>query len=245
MGRTEDGFDSGESKHEHSTVFARALIGVASISGFLALMLLRGANAQGLAASPTAVDAPQLSELPADVAAKARSAHISIQDALLRPFSFEFRKPTPLDEVARRLAASLGSKVVLDRAALQRSGVKGTSNVELELDGVRLATGLRLLLDQVELTYRIVPEDDLLVITDRLGSDDPIDRIASDLSALHEEVHALQASVNEILDILDPLPAEGDAEVRKPTLEDGEPAAPAPKPKGRDAIPREKARPGL
>ena len=55
--------------------------------------------------------------------------------------------------------------------------------VQLELEGVRLKTGLKLLLDQLDLTYRVVPEDNLLIITDADGSADPFDQVLSELSA--------------------------------------------------------------
>ena len=71
--------------------------------------------------------------------------------------------------------------VVLDRAALIRQEVQPEDTVELELDGVRLKTGLKLLLDQVGLTYHVVTEDNLLVITDREGSEDPLDRVWSEV----------------------------------------------------------------
>ena len=65
-----------------------------------------------------------------------------------------------------------------------------------------MKTGLKLLLDQVGLTYRVVAEDNLLIITDKEGSEDPADLILSELRALHRDLHAVQDAVDEIRDVL-------------------------------------------
>jgi hypothetical protein len=140
----------------------------------------------------------------------------SIQDALLQPYHFPFSKPTPLFQVCAQLKETLKGAVVLDLAALGRQDVEPDDPVQLELDGVRLKTGLKLLLDQVGLTYRVVAEDNLMIITDREGSDDSDDRIWSELRALHRDLHALQDDVDELRDYLGD-DREG-GRVRKPTI---------------------------
>ncbi|MCA1686255.1 MAG: hypothetical protein LC745_09810, partial [Planctomycetia bacterium] len=122
----------------------------------------------------------------------------SVQDALHKPYHFTFVKPTPLDEVARHLGRTLNAPVAVDRAALDRMGLKVNDEVQLDLAGVRLKTGLKLLLDQLDLTYRVVPEDNLLIITDETGSADPIDHVLSEIKALHRDLHAVQDAVEEI-----------------------------------------------
>jgi hypothetical protein len=52
---------------------------------------------------------------------------------------------------------------------------------------------VELLLDQLGLTYRIVAEDNLMIITDVVGSEDPNDRITSELRALHRRIERLRA----------------------------------------------------
>ncbi len=126
----------------------------------------------------------------------------SVQDVLLRPYRFSFNRPTSLAEVCVRLKQTLGVPVVLDLAALGRQDVDPNDTVQLELDGVRLKTGLKLLLDQVGLTYHVVPEDNLIIITDREGSEDPLDRIWSELRALHRDLHDVQDAVDELADTL-------------------------------------------
>jgi hypothetical protein len=142
----------------------------------------------------------------------------SVQEALLRPFSFPFAEETTLEEVAAALRKSLGAPVVLDRAALDRQELSPESTVQLEMEGVRLKTGLKLLLDQVALTYRVVPEDNLLVLTDVSGSEDPSEQVLAELKSLHRDVHDLQDAVEDLYRALFP-EEEGDGPtMRKPTL---------------------------
>jgi hypothetical protein len=147
----------------------------------------------------------------------ARSGPGSVQDALLRPFRFSFTRPTSLAQVCIHLKESLGVSVVLDIAALGRQDVDPDDTVQLELDGARLKTGLKLLLDQVGLTYHVVPEDNLLIITDREGSDDPLDRIWNELRTLHRDLHDVQDAVDELTESLYG-EKEGGPRVRKPTI---------------------------
>jgi hypothetical protein len=158
-----------------------------------------------------------------------RPGQASIQDVLLRPYHFPFSRPTSLAQVCLHLKQTLGVPVVLDLAALDRQDVDSDDTVQLELEGVRLKTGLKLLLDQVGLTYHVVPDDNLLIITDREGSDDPLDRIWSELRTLHRDLHDVQDAVDELLDALYGEEQEG-PRVRKPTIieekPDRDPSAP-------------------
>lgn len=163
----------------------------------------------------------------------------TVERALLLPFDFNFEEPTPLDEVARRLADDLGIRVVLDRAALDRLDVEAGEPVQLELEGVRLKTGLKLLLDQVGLAYRVVPEDNLLILTDPEEADEPIDRVLAELQSLHREVHDLQDAVDDILSSLD---FEAEAPLmRKPTIIEEMPGKPVAPPAEKPA----RSRPGI
>ena len=129
----------------------------------------------GAAASGPGRVAPRVAIRPA------RGRAASVQDVLLRPYRFPFNQPTSLSQVCLHLKQTLGVPVVLDIAALDRQDVDADDTVQLELDGVRLKTGLKLLLDQVGLTYQVVPDDNLLIVTDREGSEDPLDRIWTEL----------------------------------------------------------------
>jgi hypothetical protein len=160
----------------------------------------------------------------------------TLQDALLRPYHFPFSRPTALEHVCAHLRQTLKAPVVLDLAALDRKKVEPDDTVMLDLGGVRLKTGLKLLLDQVGLTYRVVAEDNLLVITDKEGSEDPIELILSELKALHRDLHDVQDAVDEIRDAFGDDLGEG-ARVHKPTIIEempenahDAPAAPAEKP---------------
>ena len=162
----------------------------------------------------------------------------SIQDALIRPFDFSFAAPVSLSEVAKRLSQELSAPVVLDLAALERLDIKPEDSVKLELRGVRLKTGLKLLLDQVGLTYRSVPEDNLLILTDKEGSEDPIERVMAELHELHKDVHEIQDALDEMRELTG-LQAGDGARVRKPTIIEEMPEGHEPKPLDHDLKPHD------
>lgn len=141
----------------------------------------------------------------------------SIQDAILKPYHFRFGRPTTLNDLAQRLSHDLGGPVVLDLAAVDRLDLKPEDTVKLELEGVRLKTGLKLLLDQVGLTYHLVPEDNLLILTDKEGSEDPIERLASEVHELHRDIHDIQDALDEVRELTG-LQGDDEARVRKPTI---------------------------
>jgi hypothetical protein len=161
-------------------------------------------------------------------------ASSSVQDALVRPYSFPFARPTPLASVAEHLRTTLDAPVVIDQAALDRLGLREDDTVRLSLDGVRLKTGLKLLLDQLGMTYRVEPEDNLLILTDRDGSEDPYDRILRELESLHRDVHDVQDAIDYLYEDLG-LSSEPEPAMRKPTIiepapEGGEGPEPKPQP---------------
>jgi len=171
-----------------------------------------------------ALHGPLHAENPPGEARPVRSSNIA--DAMLQPIRLPFARETTLDEVVAYLRMELKANVVLDLAALGRHGVKPTSKVRMDLDEVRLKTGLKLLLDQVGLTSKIIPEDNLLIITDRLESDEPIARVLDEIKALHRDVHTLQDEVRDIRNMLE-APAEGDepvGRIRNPTIIEEMPA---------------------
>lgn len=146
---------------------------------------------------------------------KGPDSPVSVQDAMERPFILPFGTPTKLQEVCAHLGRILRAPVVLDRAALDRQNIRPEDTVELQLHGVRLKTGLKLLLDQVGLTYRIVPGDNLLILTDDEGSEDPLERIKAELKALHNDIHDVRDAID---DLRDALGVEQGAKMRKPTI---------------------------
>ncbi len=150
----------------------------------------RGARGQARAKGEPGASAP-------------RNSSVSIQDALLRPLDLPFEQETTLEEVRQYLAKSLGAQVILDRAALDRLELVPEDTVQLDLKGVRLKVGLSLLLDQVGLAYRVIAEDNLLVLTDPEGSDNAGKRILAELKSLHREMHDLQDNVNDLNDLVE------------------------------------------
>jgi hypothetical protein len=173
----------------------------------------------GAAGAARAIVPPGVEERPMDRAAPGgASASPTVQDLLVRPYRFPFARPTPLQQVCTHLKQTLRIPVVLDLAALGRQDVKPEDPVQLELDGVRLKTGLKLLLDQLGLTYQVVAEDNLLIITDREGSEDPLDRVWSELRALHRDLHDVQDAVDDLTELLGGEPPGEGPRVRKPTI---------------------------
>lgn len=163
---------------------------------------------------------------------------IRVAEALERPVSLPFREDTTLAAVAEKLNGMLGRRVVLDRAAMGRKGLKDDDTIKIDLpEGVRLSTGLKLLLDQVEMTYKVVPEDNLLILTDSEGAAEPLGQVLGEIKSLHRDVHDIQDTVEEIRAVLGL--DEGGAELRKPTIIEEMP--PGEKPQDRP----KKGRPGV
>jgi hypothetical protein len=189
-------------------------------------------NNSALAGPEVAVDPiVAVDRQPVEPGSKVATIGGTLQDALLRPYHFPFSRPTPLDQVCAHLQQTLKAPVVLDLAALDRQSVEPEDTVQLELGGVRFKTGLKLLLDQVGLTFHIVAEDNLLIITDKEGSEDPADRIWAELHALHRDLHDLQDAVEELRAYVGGEKGEG-PRVRKPTIIEEMPDRPGEKPGG-------------
>jgi hypothetical protein len=128
---------------------------------------------------------------------------VSVQEAMVRPFDLPFDQETTLEEVRQHLARALHAPVVLDRAALDLLELEPEDTVQLELKGVRLKVGLKLLLDQVGMSFRVVPEDNLLILTAPESADDPTERVLAEIKALHKEFHDLQDAVDDLRDLIE------------------------------------------
>jgi len=127
----------------------------------------------------------------------------SVQDAILRPVDLPFGAETTLEDVRKFLARSLNAPVVLDLAALDRLELTPEDTVRLDLKGVRLKVGLKLLLDQVGLTFRVVAEDNLLILTDPGQSGDPAERALAEAKSLHRDIHDLLDAVDDLRDLVE------------------------------------------
>ncbi len=137
------------------------------------------------------------------VAPRAEGDPVSVQDALIRPFDLPFGAETTLEKLRQYLAKSLGAQVILDRSALDRLELTPEDTVRLELKGVRLKVGLKLVLDQVGLSFRVVPEDNLLILTAPESADDPAERVLAEMKTIHREMHDLQDAVDDLLDLVE------------------------------------------
>ena len=151
----------------------------------------------------------------------------NVADAMLLPIRLPFAEPISLEALAAYLRKELKANVVLDLAALGRHDVEPTATVRLELIDVRLKTGLKLLLDQVGLVAKVLPEDNLLIFTDKAESDEPLLRVLDEIKALHRDVHSLQDDVRDLRSMLDvPPDDEPVARMRNPTIIEEKPAKP-------------------
>ena len=212
------------------------MVGIVAFGLVVALRM--SLQAQERLPAPAAEPAPL-----AKASETARGGPMSVQDALERPFTFPFRRPTPLEDVCRYLRETLHAPVVLDRAALARQELRADDDVQLELEGVRLKTGLKLLLDQLDLSYRVVPEDNLLIVTDEIGSADTFELVLAELKALHRDVHNLQDAVDDLR--ADIRGDEAGPRLHKPTIIEETPAKPGenPEEKPPSATPSSRPRP--
>lgn len=203
-----------------------------------AASVLLGSTRWGLLAQEKEVPAPE------PVFRNVGKPRVTIEEAMLRPFTLPFAEETSLAEVARTLQKALDAPVVLDLAAVKRRGQTPESTVKLELRDVRLKTGLKLLLDQVGMTFRIVPEDNLLVLTDEQGTEDPGARVLAELKILRREMNELLDAVDGLTHSLMPVEEIGPA-IRNPTIiEDMPPEKQQPKGQGQDEDRPARTRPG-
>lgn len=154
-----------------------------------------------------------------------RNASPHIADAMLQPVRLPFGEGKSLEEVAAYLRKELKVNVVLDLAALDRHELKPTDRVRIDLEGVRLKTGLKLLLDQVALTTKVIPEDNLLIITDKSEEGEALGQVLEEIRALHRDLHALQDDVRDVRAMLEvPVDEEPMAKARNPTIIEEMPA---------------------
>jgi hypothetical protein len=98
----------------------------------------------------------------------------------------------------------------------------------------------------------LIAEDNLLLLTDSTGSSDPVDRVLTEVKALHRDVHDLQDAVDDILESLGLDGDPGGAKMRKPTIIEELPETtskpaetPEPAPSGLPPSERPRSRPGV
>ena len=91
-----------------------------------------------------------------------------IRDSLSEPVSFNFLD-TPLEDVAAFLRQYVGVNVILDKRGLSEANVDVDEPVTLQLDGISFKSALKLILDDLDLTYVI--EDEVLKITSKISAE--------------------------------------------------------------------------
>jgi hypothetical protein len=135
----------------------------------------------GPAADPFAAPAQERPRPPATAEAKAAKAHVPnapylpsaaelrIREELARPTEFEFND-TPFSTGIDFLRDKHGIEMQIDEKWLGEEGVTSDSAVTLQLKGVSLRSGLRLLLSQLSNSATFVVCDEVLLITTRDGA---------------------------------------------------------------------------
>lgn len=125
---------------------------------------------------------------------------------LERPISIPFDTDTPLGdalEYVRQATANVeggmegGIPIYADEIGLQDAEQSLQSPIRMNLDGVPLKTTLRLMLEQLDLVYEILPEG-LLVVTSKQSRSSYIDPTL----LLLDEVRALRAEVEGLKDLI-------------------------------------------
>jgi hypothetical protein len=90
------------------------------------------------------------------------AAEEKINKALASPTRLEFVE-TPLSDVIDFLKSYHGIEIQLDKKSLENKGIDSNTQITKSLQGISLASALRLLLRDLDLTYTI--ENEVLVIT--------------------------------------------------------------------------------
>jgi hypothetical protein len=127
-----------------------------SISIVLAAGLL-GGLATMLTASAAEPKAPQAEFLP-----KLTDSEVRLEQTLKTHVTLDF-KETPLVEVANWFSRKLGIPVLIDNRALENAGFDHSLPVTLKVEFITARAALKLLLDEIELTY--LDQDGYLLIT--------------------------------------------------------------------------------
>ena len=159
----------------------------------------------------------------------------TVEVALVSPLSLPFAEGVSLEDLAKYLSTAVKAPVVLDLAALKRLEISPESVVKLNVEGIRLKTGLKLLLDQVEMSYRVVPEDNLLILTDAEGAEDSSSRILAELKTIRQDIAGLKTTLDTLNVQFVPVDEEAPA-IRKPTIIEEMPDANAPAPRSRPGL---------
>jgi hypothetical protein len=137
--------------------------------------------------------------------------------ALQTPIAMPFAEETPLEDVIKHIKSSTASKdlpdglpVYIHPIGLQEAEKTVTSPVRFAVEGVPLATSLKLMLEQLELTYRVHPDGFVIIDAQespRSQAVDPTLQILDELRALRSEVKQLRTQVS----MLRGLPIQGGA----------------------------------
>ena len=149
----------------------------------------------GLAKEPAPDPVPRV-YFPAPMTADAAKVWIKLQQKVAMKFGAE----VPLQEVLRSVREATkgdempdGLAIYVDPVGLTEAEMTMASPITIDLDSIRLETGLKLALKQLDLTFNVHP-DGLVVITSANSPD-----VQSDASAIIlDKLDALQKEVAKL-----------------------------------------------
>ncbi|MFH1924519.1 MAG: DUF1559 domain-containing protein, partial [Planctomycetota bacterium] len=90
---------------------------------------------------------------------------------LSRPITANFHEPAPLARIAADLEALSGAGILVDWAALASQGLSPEARGSLSADGQPLSEALDLLLEPMDLAYRVVDADTIEITTRKVLAD--------------------------------------------------------------------------
>ncbi|WP_145274516.1 hypothetical protein [Tautonia plasticadhaerens] len=164
-----------------------------------------GGFGQAVPPDPAEGPAPRI-----HVAIPYSEAAVRITGLLDRPITMPFDSDTPLGdalEYIRQATAEAeggmeqGIPIYVDEIGLQDAEQSLQSPIRISLEGIPLKTTLRLMLDQLDLVYEVLPEG-LLLITSKESENSAADPML----LLLDEVRALRAEVRELKGLIEARP---------------------------------------
>ena len=127
------------------------------------------------------------------------NATAKVYQALDQTTTMEFIE-TPLVDVLDFLKELHGIEIQIDQKALADTGVGTDSPITKNLKGMTLASGLRLMLRDVDLTY--IVSDDVLIITSPAASDRMLITHVYDVEPLINAEHRIDELAKAVTDAL-------------------------------------------
>lgn len=194
-------FGGGESG-EKADLVGRPSTGAGMMPGMM--MGVPGMDMMGMGGQYTPPVEPTAAEREVVYVVRPPSAKAAaLWAALGKPLDMPFPNETPLEDVLKYIKQATESEVTphgipiyVDPVGLMKAEQTTSTPVQIELNGIPLATTLRLMLRQLGLTYDVTDEGFLAITSETATSgQDPDAAILDELRALRREVSTLRAEL--------------------------------------------------